>query len=144
VILACNTAHLFADELVLRTGMPLSSLVSNTESKVREMGIKKLGIISSPTSMRFGVFNFDDVELVRPTPPQMRKLETVIEGVIAGQHPGSHIETLRHITDDLLERGAEAIVLGCTELELVLKDADDHRFITPLRNTVEQVLRERA
>lgn len=139
VILVCNTAHLLADGIVAETNINLSSLIEQVRSDVQKRGVKRLGLVASPTSIEAELFKFKGVELIAPTPTQTKILKRIIGEVIDGSDPRLHAKELKGIISTLLIRGATDVLLGCTELELVMRDTENKRFIKPLEQTISSL-----
>ncbi len=121
--IACNTAHLLIRELQKETSVPFVSMVDEMIKQVKKGGFKKIGLMGTPTTLRTGLYDmaFEEagIESVLPQQNQIDQLEKVIRSVIAGTNGKKEIEILVKIADSLVSKGAEAIILGCTELPLV-------------------------
>lgn len=142
VIMACNTAHLLADEIVKKTGIPLSSLVLNTIDHIENLKIKRVGIVSSITTIDSKLFTIDDVDLIIPTDMQLNQLKHMIKRIIDGIPSNCFEQELDAIVESLFVRGAEAVILACTELELVMMNSMRLGLIRPLEITVCKIINE--
>lgn len=121
--IACNTAHLLLDDLQKETKVPFVSMIGEMVKQVQKGGYKKIGLMGTPTTLRTGLYSQTlkkvGVESVLPNPKQIEQLEQIIRGVIAGKNGKREELLLIKIADSLVSKGAEAVILGCTELPLV-------------------------
>jgi len=121
--MACNTAHLFIDEVLGDSKVPFISLIEVVADTVKAQGIKRIGLVASPTTIKTGLYakalEKRGISCSLPTEAQQDELSDIIHNVIAGT--ASHVEAvkLEAIAHGLIDQGAEGIILGCTELPLV-------------------------
>ncbi len=123
IAIACNTAHLFADVITSRCHAPFVSMIEEVAHYVGQAGIRKVGLLASPTTIRTRLYA-DELErqsiaCIEPSTKQAEKLERIIRAVLAGKATARHSAELQAIAKSLVEQGAEAVILGCTELPLV-------------------------
>lgn len=116
------------------------SLVSSTIDFVRCNGLKRVGVVSTPTTVNSGLYNAPllalGINCIVPNDQQLQALEAVIRGTIAGKTGFEPL--LQNIVDDMMLRGCEAVILGCTELSLVGKNFTN--CIDPLTIVVDMLL----
>jgi aspartate racemase len=120
--IACNTAHMMLDELKL----PTQSFISIIDVVVYELcnlRAARVGVLASPNTIRSGLYSqaLQEVGItqVTPTVSELACLSTVIHRVIAGKSRRKDKVTLSSIALRMQQDGADAILLGCTELSLV-------------------------
>jgi aspartate racemase len=123
VTLACNTAHAMIPDVPLLQERPFISMLEAVASKIERDGVTKIGLLASPTTIRSklyaDVLASHGIDTFEPTPAQRRQLETAIRAVIQGTAAQNHKKALASIGNSLHTRGAEALLLGCTELPLI-------------------------
>lgn len=121
--IACNTAHLLINDLQKETTVPFVSMIDEMVNQVKKRGYQKIGLMGTPTTLRTGLYSdaFQKVEIesILPQSKQIEQLEKVIRNVIAGKNSKTDEAILVEIADSLVKKGAEAIILGCTELPIV-------------------------
>ncbi|HEY5600602.1 MAG TPA: amino acid racemase [Patescibacteria group bacterium] len=119
---ACNTAHLFLKDLQEISEAPFVSIIEAVTNQVITSRVRKVGLMASPSTIRSGLFRdsfrMTDVNVITPKKEQVEILGTIIESVIAGEDKDGLSKKLEIIALDLKKRGAQAIILGCTELPL--------------------------
>ncbi|HPR09397.1 MAG TPA: aspartate/glutamate racemase family protein [Candidatus Saccharibacteria bacterium] len=144
--IACNTAHVLQSELESASGLQFTSLVDTTAEAITDYGhVKSLGILATPSTLKSGLYSSrlsKITTVIEPTAESSRKLELIIRDVIGGGDETSIARRLGDEVNALIERGAQRVVLGCTELSLAGSRLDGGIMIDPLSLTVQKVLRD--
>lgn len=130
--MACNTAHLFESKIREGTDLPFVSMIRIVAESVSSQGFRKVELIASPTTVKTKLYKdalaSKGIECIVPYKAELIQAEAVIRTVIAGSAGIEQSSKLKIIATELIERGAEAVVLGCTELPLVFPK---NKFIYP-------------
>jgi len=123
VLLACNTAHVLQAEVALMRDpafMPLLDVVAGYADSQR---FQRIGLLATPTTLRTGLYDRAlerySIDCVHPIASQQHSIEAVIRRVISGKLLTDDRLHLTKIALSLQKRGAQAILLGCTELPLI-------------------------
>ncbi|HSW98674.1 MAG TPA: amino acid racemase [Candidatus Saccharimonadales bacterium] len=128
VALACNTAHLLATEVEMLQQPPFVSMLEVVAQKIQQDNRKTIGLMASPTTIRTRLYTNIlaglGVRVLEPTAAQQAALEAAIRAVIARTAGQQEQATLTAVGQSLAARGAEALLLGCTELPLLFNMAD--------------------
>lgn len=130
LMIATNTMHRVAPEIEAAIDIPLLHIADATGERLREDGIRRVGLLGTRFTMeqafyrerlteRFGV------EVLVPDADERERVHRVIyeELCLGRTEPASRAEYLA-IIDTLHRRGAEAVILGCTEIALLVHQAD--------------------
>jgi aspartate racemase len=131
-LLAANTPHIVFDEVSRRSPIPLLSIVEATCEAARTQGLKRLGLFGTRYTMqaRFyaDVFSREGITLVMPGDEDQAYIhDKYINELLKDIFLPETRERLLSIVDHLREReGIEGVVLGGTELPLILRDAVHH------------------
>lgn len=126
--IACNTAHILLDDLQKQTSTPFVSIIDELVRIVKQASVNKVGVLATPVALKSGLFQKTscqaNIETVLPNKSEGDDLEKIIRKVIAGRAGDKEQRKLRSIVAKFKKRGAEGIILGCTELPLIsLKDS---------------------
>ncbi|KUO72812.1 MAG: hypothetical protein APF77_02985 [Clostridia bacterium BRH_c25] len=124
IIIACNTAHYHFDEIVRSVKIPVINMIEETAKYIRQScpDVKCAGLIATEGTCKSGiyrrVFERSGLELVMPEPEEQRHITDLIYDV---KKYGEDIdpENTIKVVSALRNRGAEVMVLGCTELPIV-------------------------
>ena len=138
-LLCANGAHRFAPAVVPRIGLPFISIVEETSKRVHASGIKKVGLLGVKQTMA-GCFYHDslaqyDVDILTPNlVDQDRIHEITYTELIHNRLTKASRATFVRIIGDLVQAGVGGVILGCTEIPLLIgpRDVD-----IPLFNTTE-------
>lgn len=120
--IACNTAHIFINDLSLTSKSPFISMIDEVVKEVLKRKIKRIGLLASPSTIKFNLYQKalkGKVETILPSDKEIDLLENVIRNIISGKNSAIDTKKLLSITKSLEGRGAEGIILGCTELPIV-------------------------
>lgn len=135
IVMACNTVHVFFNELQAMCPIPIVHMVEETAQAA--MAHKLVGVLSSETTAKSGLYQqalqARGIGVIMPNTTQQKSVTNVITNVMAGAHGSGDVIVLQSVCQSMFQLGATAIVLGCTELPLVLKKA---HIALPLYNAV--------
>ena len=129
VVMATNTMHRVAPRIVESLSIPFLHIVDATAEAITSAGLETVGVLGTASVMAadFYAERFGDhgIDTVVPGPDDRELVDTVIfEELTKGEiHERSRAAYLR-VIDDLVDAGAEGIVLGCTEIELLVEQSD--------------------
>jgi aspartate racemase len=124
LVMPCNTAHAFAPEVAAAVSIPLVSWVSEAADAITplEPRPERVGLLATTGTVASGVYQdalaARGIETVVPTEPEQADVMAAVYGLKAGDADQPRV---REVLESLVERGAEAVLLACTELpELAL------------------------
>lgn len=127
IVLCANTAHFAAEALQEKIELPIIHIVTATGKAVREQGLKKIGLLGTKFTMEMDFFrrglHQKGIETIIPASQQTRDFiqHTLKEELGRGIHNKATSLAYLNIIDELIQNGAEGIVLGCTELPIIIK-----------------------
>ncbi|MGH6828942.1 MAG: aspartate/glutamate racemase family protein [Rhizomicrobium sp.] len=129
--ICCNTMHLMAEEVEAAAGIPLLHIADPLGREARGRGLACLGLIGTRFTMdepRIIAGRLNEKFGLDVRTPDLKGRETIdriiqselVKGVIREESRARY----RAVMADLAGRGCQAIVLGCTEIPLLVSDAD--------------------
>jgi len=128
MVMPCNTAHYFYPDMAKSINIPFICIFLTTAKKIKSKGYKKVGFLSTETTVKYKSYDRDfeknDIELILPEQEDAKLLTKIIMNILAGQKNTSDKQNLIEIIERLKAKGAEAIVLACTDLPILLKQED--------------------
>lgn len=146
LVICANTIHLVADAVERAVGIPLLHIGDATGAVIKKAGMKKIGLLGTKYTMekdflkrrlrdKFGI------ETIVPDETDRKKVHSVIynelvKGVISDDSRSAYLD----IIDKLSANGAEGIVLGCTEIPLLV----DNDFTSAVLFDTTRIHAERA
>ena len=120
LIMPCNTAHYFYDRILPFVDIPFLSMIDETAKAISDRGLRKIGILATDGTLQTAVyekaFKKRGISIVVPPPEnQVHIMDLIYNGVKAGNKEIDTKPTKKTI-EDLFRKGAQTLVLGCTEL----------------------------
>lgn len=138
IVLCTNTMHKVADEIQSSVRIPLLHIADATAQQITARGLRRVGLLGTRFTMEENFYTGrlaerHGLEVLVPDPAQRDVVHRVIyEELCLGQiEPASRAQYL-DIIQQLERAGADGIILGCTEITLLVKDGDSR---TPLFDT---------
>lgn len=125
IAIPCITAHYFMAELESGIPAPLIDGVAATALHLKENGIQKVGIMATDGTVSSGIFHRELLAHgLTPIVPRESAQKDVMHLIFDNVKAGKPAEMSRFFAaaEDLRSQGAEAIILGCTELSLIKRD----------------------
>jgi aspartate racemase len=140
IALCANTAHLFADRLQEEIKLPLINIVTETAKTVRNNGLTKIGLLGTKFTMEMEFYRNKleeyGLKVIIPEKQETRDYlqhtvkEELGKGLIIPDTKQNYIA----IVNDLASKGAEGIILGCTEIPMIISQED---FSIPVFDTTK-------
>ncbi|MDA3815494.1 MAG: amino acid racemase, partial [Patescibacteria group bacterium] len=138
VIIACNTVHFFYDDIQKAVNVPVINLLGKAVARAHESGFKKIGLLSSESTKKLHLYRNiateNNIKIIETTNKEQELVNDVILKVMSGDEGLAEKKILKRIIKRMKSVGAEAIVLGCTELPIALNKKDIVPF--PLFDTI--------
>lgn len=146
IAIATNTMHLVADEVQKNISVPLIHIGEATASYIKEKNINTVALMGTIYTMTkpFYKDKLKDygINVVIPDENQQHVINDIIfNELCVGIINEESRQKLNAIIDDCTARGAEAVVLGCTELPNIIKDAKIEIINTTKIHSLEIVKR---
>jgi len=129
VLICSNTMHLMADAMAAEIDIPLLHVVDQTSAAIVKAGLKRVGLLGTAFTMERPFYRdrlaAAGLEVLIPCDADRRDVHRVIyEELVAGKFEPISRQIYREVIARLVERGAQAIVLGCTEIMLLVDQSD--------------------
>jgi len=129
VLICSNTMHLMADAMAAEIDIPLLHVVDQTSAAIVKAGLKRIGLLGTAFTMERPFYRdrlaAAGLEVLIPSDADRRDVHRVIyEELVAGKFEPVSRQIYREVIARLVERGAQAIVLGCTEIMLLVDQSD--------------------
>jgi len=148
IILATNTMHKMADQIIAAINIPFLHLADATADKILDSGLTTIGLLGTQYTMELdfykGRLREKGIETVIPEKQEREHVNRIIyDELCHGQVKASSKQLYREIIENLGKAGAQGIIMGCTEITLLIEQNDSP---LPLYDTtkihVEKALEE--
>ena len=128
-LIATNTMHAVFDEVEKRSPMPLISIVDATAEEVRKERLQVVGLLGSTFTMGGDFYKKKllsySIDTIVPGKKDQEYVNRVIfEELVNGQILQSSRKGFIRIIEDLKDRGVQGVILGCTEIPLLVREED--------------------
>ena len=130
LLICSNTMHQTAEAIEAATHIPLLHIMDATGAAIRAAGLTRVGLIGTRFTMekafcRDRLAGRHGLDVIVPDEDDRAVVHRVIyEELIAGRIEAASREAYRGVIQRLAERGAQAIILGCTEIMLLIGAED--------------------
>lgn len=130
LLICTNTMHMVADQVQSSVSIPLLHIADATGQKLVKDGIQKVALLGTAFTMQnlFYKQRINDkfgIEVITPDASEQGIVHKVIyDELCLGKIEDSSRQAYTGIVDNLKKAGAEAVILGCTEIGLLLKPGD--------------------
>ncbi len=130
IAIPCNTAHHWYDDLARESSVPILHIVDAAGAAMERLGVPDgpVGLLATAGTLDAGIYPARlaslGYECMVPDDADMETLVTPGIGLVKAGRTAQAEELLRTAADNLLGGGARAVILGCTEIPVALKDSD--------------------
>ena len=137
IVIPCNTAHAFVDRIQEHLQIPIVGMIDAVVEQIEKChpDIRTVGLIATSGTVSTGIyhraFEKTGIDLICPDEPHQQLVMEAIygeEGIKAGFTRGKPEENVLEVSISLVRRGARMLILGCTELPLVLAENEALRI----------------
>ena len=138
IVMPCNTATYFYDEVAKSVNIPILNIVKETVNNVIDRGIKKVGLMATDGTIQSGVYDKyaeDKLEIFKPNEEIQKKIMSIIYDEVK-QNKIPSKEELMNIIKYFKDNNCEAVIAGCTELSVAFNqlgiDLDKENIVDSL------------
>ncbi|MBD2748558.1 aspartate/glutamate racemase family protein [Microvirga sp. BT688] len=130
IILCTNTMHRLADAVSSAVNIPLLHIADPTAEQIKASGFERVGLLGTAFTMEQEFYKGrlqqrHGLDVLVPDEDDRRVVHEIIyKELVLGQVRPESRQAYRDIIARLIERGAQCVILGCTEIMLLVKDED--------------------
>lgn len=130
IVLGANTAHIVSDRIAERVNLPLIDITTAVADAIHQKGLKKVGLLGTTYTMELDFYKDKLISSgIEPIIPESQEDRDYIEDTLRNElgrgflNPETKKQYLA-IIQQLVDKGAEGIILGCTEIPLLIHQED--------------------
>lgn len=129
-LICTNTMHRMADQVQAAVGIPLLHIADPTAERIKARGLKRVGLLGTAFTMEQDFYkgrlaDRHGLEVLVPEAEDRATVHRIIyDELVQGRVETASRDAYRKVIARLIERGAEAVILGCTEIMLLVKPED--------------------
>jgi aspartate racemase len=130
MLICTNTMHRMADEVQAAVSIPLLHIADPTAERIKQAAFKRIGLLGTAFTMEQDFYKGrlaarHGLDVIVPGEEDRRTVHRVIyDELVQGRVEANSRAAYRDIIARLIARGAEAIILGCTEIMLLVRPED--------------------
>jgi aspartate racemase len=130
LVIATNTMHIAAPQIQAATSLPLLHIADPTAERIKAAGLRRVGLLGTAFTMEKDFYKGrltqeHGLEVLVPEPEDRATVHRIIYSeLVQGQIVDASRLAYRKVIAGLVARGAEAIILGCTEIMLLVSPED--------------------
>ncbi len=125
LVIPCITAHYFQKELEEAIGLPILNGIEETAQYLKLRGYERVGIMATDGTVKSGIFQrVLEAQGMQVAVPDEKNQSKVMHLIYENVKAGRPLEyaLFEEVSRDLFQKGAQVILLGCTELSLFKKE----------------------
>lgn len=140
VAICCNTAHWFADDIQAAIHVPLLHIGTASAQAIQQRGLHNVGLLGTRFTMEMPFYKdrlaaYGITTLVPEQPDDITEIQRIIRDELGkGVVTQASREKFLNYTQQLINRGAQGVLLACTELSMLIKPQD---FSVPILDTAK-------
>jgi aspartate racemase len=130
LLICTNTMHRMADDVAANIGIPLLHIADATAAAIKAQGLDTVGLLGTRFTMEQDFYRgrletMHDLKVLTPDEPGRETVHRVIyDELVVGQILPASRDAYRQIIADLVGGGSQGVILGCTEIGLLVKPED--------------------
>jgi aspartate racemase len=130
LVICANTLHMFTDQILAKISIPFIHIADTTAEKLKEKGIKKVGLLGTRPTMEMPFYKNrlrekHGIDVLIPEESDILEIHKIITTELLHSIFKPEAKAyLLSVMDKMTELGAEAIILGCTDFPLLLNQND--------------------
>ncbi|MCF4097530.1 aspartate/glutamate racemase family protein [Maritalea mediterranea] len=128
LVLATNTMHLVAAQIEAATNVPLLHIGDATATALKTDGFERVGLLGTAFTMEkpflIDRLQSHGLDIVVPDVDRTNLNAIIFDELCRGVVSDQSRQTYQRAIDGMMARGAEAVILGCTEITLLISDDD--------------------
>lgn len=129
IIICTNTMHKVVDKIKKDINIPVLHIADATAKEIKRKGIQTVGLLGTRYTMEQDFYKSrieeNDIKVIVPSEKNREKINEVIYTELClGKIVSQSREYYKKVIEELVEKGAQGIILGCTEIGLLIKQED--------------------
>lgn len=144
--IACNTAHHFHANIQAAVQVPVLDMTALTAQRAAERNpaVRTVGLLATEGTIQLRLYHrhFEALGITVMTPDdlEMRRFMRIVYGVKTGDDGPAVRAEMAALAESLLDRGADAVIAGCTEVPLLISAGPDMPLIDPTQVLAESIV----
>ena len=121
----CNTAHYYIEDVIKAVHIPVLNMVEETVKVIQANGLKEIALLATSATIKTKLYEArlaqESIKIILPNEEYQEKTMEAISAVKSGDYPLAY-QVIEDVILHIQDRGAQGIILGCTELPLIITE----------------------
>lgn len=126
IAIPCNTVHTFIDRLRKKSKKPILSIIEESVRECKRRELKKVGLLASTKTAKEKLFEKElrksGIDIVLPEQDEQDEISRIILRIIHNKSKKNDKDFLLGVINRMKSNGAESVILGCTDIPLLIKE----------------------
>jgi len=124
IAIPCNTVMDYLPEMQKAVKIPILNIIQETIDEIKSKNLKKIGLLATETTIRKKLYQkvLNPVKIEVLNQKNQKKTTKIIMNILSGDKNKIDKTLLNTYIDELINKGAEKVILGCTELPLLINN----------------------
>src|SRR6185369_8566910 len=145
IVIPCNTAHVHIEAVKACVNTPVLSITEEVAKKMSTLHVKKAAILGTTVTRTSRIYDFDcaklGIETTYPSEEDQKAVERIIQRALAWKNDETDNKKLVSVIENVLDNGADIVVLACTDLQLCMPKDLPSNVIDSMRTLAEASVR---
>lgn len=146
IVLACNSLHKFIEDIREAVKIPVLSIIEETVNFLKSQNIKTVGTLATSITINNQLYkarlNKEDISEVVPDAQDQERLGQLIYDLATGNYSDADKKALDQIIKKIGKANIQAIILACTDLQLLTPQCDGIKIFDTMQILVDATVRE--
>ena len=124
LVMPCNTAHYFYNQVQNSVDIPVLNMIELTCEELKNKNIKKVALLATEGTVNSEiyqkVFEKNNIDFILPDPCGQKAITDLIYKGVKSGNKDFDVTQVKNELDNIMEKGAEVLILGCTELPVAV------------------------
>lgn len=137
IIICTNTMHKVVEKIKENINIPVLHIADTTAKEIKRKGIQTIGLLGTKYTMEQDFYKSrieeNNIKVIVPVEKNREKINEIIYTELClGKITSQSREYYKGVIEELVQKGAQGIILGCTEIGLLIKQED---VVVPIFDT---------
>lgn len=123
LVIPCNTVHLFIREVRDAVNIPVLSIIDESIKFLKEKKLEKIGLLATQNTINSGIYaqpmTKNGIQIELPNSNNQKLMGELISRLVSNHYSNEDKEELLKIIEQLTKKNIEAVLLACTDLQLL-------------------------
>lgn len=145
IVIPCNSVHIFLDQINKEISIPILSIVEETRKFLKKNNISKVGLLATTASIKNELYQKElkehSIDVILPTNEDQQKMGEIINKLVRDEYSEIQKRELLKIIFHLTDNNVDAVLLACTDLQLLTPKHNSVQIIDTMKVLVDSTVK---